>query len=141
MEQNTDKEEKFNLPRDEMAIRAPYWNFVESEELKTVFRPGDRRCGTFRSYCPDEKITLRLLNKIGADWAKVPPVFDENKKKSVIIKTVEVIPIEKINKDHFKGSSPDIHDLESLLFHIALVYNLDIGEIKEVTRTTFDYIS
>jgi len=127
------------LPRDEMAIRAPYWNLVTEKKLVTVFRPGNRLCGDFRSYCPGEIVKLRLLSRVGADWAGLKPEFVKNETYEVVINSQEVIKSSDIDKIDFTGSSPDIKDKTSLLYHLGIIYNMSLDEITEVTRTMFSY--
>ncbi len=134
--------DKLNLPRDEMAFRKIYKDLVLNKEITTVFRPGKRLCGDFRGYCPGEKITIRLIENAGADWAKVPPQFDSEFKKEIEIVGMDAMKISDLKSDDFIGSSPDVHDTKSLQYQIGLIYNLSFDDISEdaiVTKIQFKY--
>ena len=131
---------QLKLPADEMAVRAPYWELVERRALTTVFRPGDRSSGSFRSYHPGQHITVRKLMHVGADWINLPPMFAPEARVAARIVTQIHLPIEVLKPEHFEGSSPDVIDLQSLLYHLGVIYNLPLSEITSVTRTTFEYI-
>jgi hypothetical protein len=134
---------KLELPRDEMAIRKIYKKLVNQQELTTVFRPGKRVCGDFRGYCPQEKIKVRIVDKVGADWAMLPPEFIPNFIKEVEIISTEVIPLGGLKIEHFSGSSPDVKDKESLIHHLGIIYNLDRESLVDdflITRINFRYL-
>src|ERR1035437_9116028 len=134
---------KLNLPRDEMAFRKIYKDLVNSKKITTVFRPGKRLCGDFRSYCLGEKITIRIIENFGADWAKVEPQFDSNFKKQIEIIGTTAVKIKEFKKVDFEGSSPDVYDTKSLQHHLGLIYNLsieDVGDESVVTKIQFKYI-
>lgn len=134
---------KLELPRDEMAVRKIYKELVDRHKLTTVFRPGKRVCGDFRGYCPNEKIKVRIIDKVGADWAMLPPEFVPDFAKTVEIISTETIPLGELTPEHFKGSSPDVQDKESLIYQLGIVYNLDRQSLPDdvlITRITFRYL-
>jgi len=132
-----------DLPKDEMAFRKIYKDLLESEKITTVFRPGKRDCGDFRGYCPAQIVDAKVLDSIGADWAKVAPKFLEGFLRKIKIKSVEIKTLGALRKEDFSGSSPDVQDIESLIYHLGLIYNLEKGALKHdsvVTKITFEYI-
>jgi len=134
---------KLELPRDEMAMRRIYKDLVEQGKMTTIFRPGKRACGDFRGYCPGEKIKVRIVDKVGADWAMLPPEFIPDFIKEVEIINIEIIPLGKIKSEHFQGSSPDVQSKESLIYQLGVIYNLDRQSLSDdilITRTTFKYL-
>ena len=133
-----------NLPANEMAFRKAYSDLLKQEKITTVFRPGDRDCGKTRGYCPSDIVNAKILEKVGADWAMIPPKFIDGFSKTIVIKTVEVKRLGSLTKKDFEGSSPDVLDIDSLKYQLGLIYNIDITEFNDyslVTRITFEYKS
>ena len=134
---------KLELPRDEMAIRKIYKVLVDRKELTTVFRPGKRVCGDFRGYCQNEKIKVRIVDKVGADWAMLPPEFIPDFIKEVEIVSIEAITLGELKPEHFIGSSPDVQNKEALIHHLGIIYNLDRESLTDdflITRINFRYL-
>jgi hypothetical protein len=131
-----------NLDPSEMAFRKIYQDLLWARQITTIFRPGDRSPGKRRSYTPGQKITIRLIEKVGADWAMIAPEFDPNFQMLVVIETVEVFRLGELEARHFEGSSLDVQDIQSLRFHLGTIYNLAPDELNDssfVTRTTFTF--
>jgi len=134
---------KLDLPRDEMAFRKIYKDLITRKEITTVFRPGKRLCGDFRSYCLGEIITIRIIENVGADWAEVAPQFETNYGKKIEIIDTTTSKIEDLKKTDFEGSSPDVCDIKSLQYHLGLIYNLSIDEVgmeTMITKIQFKYV-
>lgn len=132
-----------NLPRDEMAFRRIYKDLLEQEKLWVIFRPGKRTCEDFRGYYPAQKVRARVLKNIGADWANVAPEFIEGFSKTIEIRSVEVRTIGSLKLEDFEGSSPDVRDRDSLIYHLGLIYNLEKRDLSPealVTKIRFDYL-
>ena len=135
-----------DLPRDEMAIRKVYQSLVESGELKTVFRPGDRVCGlgrnTRRGYWQGEDVTVKIIDVPGSDAYKIAPKFSEEVMRLVKISEIERISFENLKHEHFEGSSPDVQTPEQLAYHLGLVYGKLPEDIREegVTRIGLKYL-
>ena len=131
-----------NLPKDEMAFRKIYLDLLEQEKITTIFRPGKRDCGEVRGYCPSQLVTAKVLENIGADWAEVPPKFIEGFSKNIVIKSAEVKKIKDFTNADFIGSSPEVHDIKSLKYHLGVIYNLSLSSLSDdalVTKITFEY--
>ncbi|MFA6797510.1 MAG: hypothetical protein WCR40_02295 [Candidatus Paceibacterota bacterium] len=134
---------RLELPRDEIAFRKIYKSLIANKEITTVFRPGKRICGDFRGYCSGEIIKIRIIEKVGADWAILPPKFEEEFIKKIEIIETKSFPIRDLQKEDFNGSSPDVFDKKSLLYQLGIIYNLSVEELQEdslITKITFKYI-
>ena len=134
---------KLELPRDEIAFRKIYKNLIIKKKLTTVFRPGKRVCGDFRGYCPGEVIKIRIIEKIGADWAMLPPEFEKDFIKKIKMVAIKSLPIKELKSEDLIGSSPDVFDQNSLIHHLGLIYNLPMEELQAeslITKITFEYI-
>lgn len=134
---------KLNLNPNEMAFRKIYTQLVVEEKVTTVFRPERRLCGDFRGYCKDQIVKIRIIDKVGTDWASVRPKFIPKISKKVRILKTEIKKIKLFVKKDFEGSSPDVYDKQSLKYHLGLIYDLSQDEIGEdfiVTKIVFKYI-
>lgn len=137
-----EEKNKLFLNPNEMAFRKIYKGLLESEKITTVFRPGKRLCEDFRGYCEEQKIVIKLIDKVGADWAMLPPEFVQRFSKEVTVKTIETKTLGEIGEADFAGASPDVRDKDSLLHHLGIIYNLSSDELTDnfvITRTTFAY--
>jgi hypothetical protein len=133
---------KLHLNPNEMAFRKVYRNLLENKEVTTIFRPGRRMCGDYRGYCSDQEVTIKIIEKTGADWAMLPPKFVEDFSKIVIIKEVLVKKIGELTEGDFKGATEDVRDITSLKYHLGVIYNLSDEELADdfvVTKTIFEY--
>ncbi|MDD4804468.1 MAG: hypothetical protein PHN69_04770 [Candidatus Pacebacteria bacterium] len=134
---------KLELPRDEIAFRKIYKDLIIKKKITTVFRPGKRICGDFRGYCSGEIIKIRIIEKIGADWAMLPPKFEEEFIKKIEIVEIKSFPVKDLQEDDFNGSSPDVFDKGSLIHQLGIIYNLSIEELQDdslITKITFKYV-
>lgn len=135
---------KLALDPNEMAIRKIYWPLLKTEKLTTVFRPGKRLEGDERGYRKGQIVDARVIDYIGADWAGVPPEFAPQLSKKIIIESVEAKKIGELSAQDFIGSSPDIFNQQSLIYHLGVVYNLfpeDLNPNSLVTIINFKYIA
>ena len=131
-----------DLPREEMAIRKIYRELVEQQKLTTVFRPGQRLCEDYRGYCQNEIITIKIVDRVGADWALLAPVFAPDFAKAVKIENITSLPLGSLTAADFAGSTPDVFDRQSLRYHLGIIYNLapdDLGDDSLVTKICFSY--
>jgi hypothetical protein len=97
----------------------------------------------WRGYCDGQRVVARVLDRIGADWAKVAPQFVEKLEWEIEIKEVVIKKISELDSEDFVGTTPDIYDVVSLQYNLGLIYNLfpeDIGPDSFVTITTFAYV-
>lgn len=136
------EEGKLFLDPNEIAFRKIYRGLLEQEKITVIFRPGKRFCGDFRGYCAEQKATIRVIDSAGADWAMVPPKFVPGFSKKVIITEIETKTLGELTEVDFKGSSPDVHDKESLKYNLGIIYNIDDREFTDdfvITKTNFLY--
>lgn len=135
---------KFKLPASDMAFRKVYKDLLEKKLVTVIFRPGRRLCGEFRSYCEGDIVTARVIKEVGLDRARVAPKFLKSPVKRIKIKNVRAILMNELSKEDFIGSYPDVYDKETLIYHLALIYNIDYESLASndavVTRTEFDYL-
>lgn len=132
------------LNPNEMAFRKIYKPYVESEKLTVVFRPGNRACGNFRGYCAGQVVDAKILNNIGADWAGIQPTFINGFSKQIKILSVEIRRIDSLVESDFVGASADIHNKQSLIYNLGVIYNLSPSEITSnsiITKTSFCYLN
>jgi len=138
---NTELAQAPNLDRNEMAFRQIYAHLLSSQQLTTVIRPG-RRTGTdWRGYDPGDIVTARIIKNVGADWAHIAPEFLDEAYQ-ICIEEVQKLHLREITQKHFRGMSHDIHDKQSLIYHLGTIYNLPIevfSDESEITRISFSY--
>lgn len=135
---------RLELPKDEMAFRRIYRDLLEKELLTTVFRPESRECHDERGYCVGQIVKARVLDVPGSDKNGTQPSFLEEVHKIICIENVEVKTIGSLIKKDFQGSSPDIQNVESLRYHLGIIYNLDPSDItneKVITKITYSFIT
>ncbi len=138
---NSLKRTKPYLNPNQMAFRKPYAELVLDGKLTTVFRPGHRLAGDERGYRPNQMVMARIIDRPGLDWACIEPAFVPEVTRCLRIDQVYVKAVADLELSDFVGSSPDIHDQQSLLYHLGVVYNLSPNEIEEVTVIKFSFMS
>lgn len=138
-----ENDNKLFLNPNEMALRKIYWPLAEAEKITKIFRPGNRPCGRWRGYCSGQKVTIQVLDKVGADWAQLSPRFVDGLSKEVLISEVTVKRIKDLDSADFAGTTPDIYNQDSLRYNLGIIYNLfpeEVGLDSFVTITTFTYV-
>jgi hypothetical protein len=139
---HTSTDTRLFLDPNEMAFRKVYRNLLENKRVTTIFRPGRRLCGDYRGYCSDQEVTIKIIEKTGADWAMLPPKFVEDFSKKVIIKEVQIKSLRELTSDDFAGATEDVRDITSLKYNLGVIYNLSDEELTDdfvVTKTIFEY--
>lgn len=129
-------------PRDEIGFRKIYADLVRDQKITTIFRPGERTCNFNKGFCEGETINIKIIDKVGADWAKLPPETTSFGGKALIL-TATNKKISELTEEDFIGASPDIFDKQSLIYNLGLTYNLPPSELTDdsiITRTTFAYL-
>ena len=100
-------------------------------------------CQGFRGYCSGDEVYARVIDQIGLDRAHVPPVFLDTPVRKIHIDKTKVVKLNELTHEDFEGAAPDVKDVESLVYHLGLIYNLDIDTLPsdaEVTRVEFHYL-
>jgi len=123
-------------------MHAPY---VISGALTTIFRPEERLLskGHEKALGVGEEVRIRIIDKVGADWAKVYGILLPEPNVPVVITSVKVKPFGAIEPIDFVGSTPDVQDRESLKIQLGYIYNFASEELCSnlwITRTTFQYV-
>jgi len=129
--------------RDEITFRQVYLDLLQAHKITTIFRPGQRTNDHPKSYHKGEVVTLRVVERVGADWAHVPGELRSDIGLRVEITDVVCKPLGLMHTNDFEGSSPDVYDQQSLKYHLGALYNLPPSELTSeamVTRTTFRYL-
>ena len=143
MSRGIPKTDKSYLNPDDMAFRAIYYDFLKREKIKTIFRPGKRKCGASKGFCKGQHVNIRVIKVTGTDNYNIPPKFYSKFTKKAVIREVKIARIKNLKKEDFVNSCPDINNKKSLIYHLGIIYNLSPSKINNesfVTVTKFDYI-
>lgn len=138
-----EKVKKVNPNPNEMFFRKIYWPLLRDGSLNTIFRPGRRLTTEDYGYHEGQLVTVRIITHVGADWAGLQPELSEALTKRIRIKSVVAKKVREVTIEDFNGSSPDVHDHSSLMYHLGVIYNLfpdEIGPDSFVTITKFTYV-
>ena len=130
-----------DLPRDEMAFRKTYEALIIEQQLTTVFRPGNRLYPNYRGYKHQEVIIARIIEKPGCDEREIAPVFSDFK-IPIEISDIRTFDIFDLTSADFRGSSPDVQNLDQLLTHLEEIYDRPISSYENtVTRIQIKYLA
>lgn len=127
-----------NLDRSEMAIRKEYKQLVKIQELKRVFRPGNRIYPNWRGYKEGENINIRIIAKPGSDKLNIPPKF-EKEKYPIVIKKIVFKCLNELNKDDFRLAPENINTREDLINHFKEIYGYEKTEIEKMCLSIIDF--
>ncbi len=130
-------------PRDEIWFRKVYADIVTNRQVTTIFRPGKRAPNDHKGFFVGETLRIRIIDKVGADWAGVFGQVCPGFEMRVRVLTVTVCLIGELTPEDFKGSTPDVLDTGFLIYHLGLLYNLSPNELNQksvITKTTFEYL-
>ena len=130
-------------PRDEIWFRKIYSDLIMARKITTIFRPGVRLCNSNKGFCNGETLRIKVIDKVGADWADLHGQTLPDFELKVRVLDTKVCPIGSLTEADFQGSSPDIFNIVSLTYHLGAVYNLAPAELNEktlITKTTFSYL-
>ena len=122
--------EMMQLTPNDMSFRKIYWSHFLTGKLSRVFRPFKRLGGDPQGYCPGQKVVVKCLEKIGASWCQVAPIFTPGQEVLAEILGVSCKKLKEYTTQDFIGSSPDICDRQSLQYHLGTVYNLSLEEMN-----------
>ncbi len=129
--------------RDEIWFRKIYIDLIKARKITTIFRPGQRLCNCNKGFCKGERLKIRIIDKVGADWAGVLGQILPDFSQEVQVLETKVITLGSLSADDFLGSSPDINNILSLRYHLGILYNLTPIELDDkaiITVTTFLYV-
>lgn len=131
--------------RTEIWLRKIYAPYVENKTLATIFRPERRLLEENhpKALGVGEHVRVRVIDKVGADWAELYGELLPTPNIPVLITSVAVKRLGEIEASDFAGSTPDVMDIAGLRLQLALIYNLSREELNPdfwVTRTTFRYL-
>ncbi len=143
LKQTKISEEKLELDPSWIAFRKVYKNLIKNKKIVTVFRPTARLCGDFRGYCEGQIVTIGIIDKVGADWGALPPVFLDESFGKIKIINIEAKKIKDLIESDFEGSTPDVCNILTLKYHLGLIYNLPHEEVDDesiVTKIQFEYL-
>lgn len=132
-----------NPVREEIYFRKIYRDLIGQTKITTVFRPGNRLHGHPKGFREGEIVNLRIIVNVGAEWAKIHAELDPAFIVRAQITSLEAKTLGDLRKADFKGSSPDVQDVEQLRYHLGVIYNLNPSQLRSttvVTRTAFKYL-
>jgi len=130
-------------PRDEIWFRKIYVDLLKDQHITTIFRPGARACNTKKGFCSGETLKIKVLDKVGADWADLSGETLPDFEMLVQVVDTKICTIGSLISDDFVGSSPDVFNIESLTYHLGAIYNLTPSEVNNdtvITKTIFKYL-
>jgi hypothetical protein len=102
-------------PRDEIWFRKIYMDLIRDHKITTIFRPGVRLCNSNKGFCNGEVLRVKVIDKVGADWADLHGRTLTDFEYQVRVLDTKVCPIKSLTVEDFQGSSPDISDVSSLI--------------------------
>ncbi len=118
-------------------------DLIKDHKITTIFRPGVRLCNSNKGFCNGEVLRIKVIDKVGADWADLHGQTLPDFEFKVQVLDTKVCSIKSLTNEDFQGSSPDISDISSLIYHLGAVYNLSPMELNGetmITKTTFTYL-
>ncbi len=130
-------------PRGEIWFRRIYADLVLNRHVTTIFRPGKRLNGDPKGFQEGEILRVRIIEKVGAEWAGVFGRVCPDIEIPVQVHEVKASRIVELEPSDFEGSTPDVADAQSLIYQLGILYNLspsEIGPNSIVTKTTFAYL-
>ena len=131
------------VKREEIYFRRIYRDLLKHKGITTVFRPGIRLNGHPKGLRLGETVTLRIIEDVGADWANLAAKLDPTFILKAKVVSVKTKTFGELEKSDFEGSSPDVQSVESLRYHLGIIYNLSaekLGPSAIVTITRFEYV-
>jgi shikimate 5-dehydrogenase len=87
-------------------------------------------------------VKAKVIEQLGLDRAETPPLFQQKPTKIIRIVEIQAVRIGSLTTSDFVGSSPDVFDKQSLVYHLGIIYNLDansLGDNALVTKINFIY--
>lgn len=121
---------KTKIPaRDEIWFRKIYLNLIQDRKVTTIFRPHKRLCDDHKGFCDGESLKIKIVDKVGADWANVIGQTLPDFEQEVQVTGIVAVPLGSLTAKDFNGSTPDVFDKQSLIYHLGLLYNLSPVEL------------
>ena len=130
-------------PRNEIWFRKIYADLIRDRRVTAIFRPGRREDDHAKGFLIGETLRIKIVDKVGADWAGIYGQVRSDFEMTVRVLDIVFKPIGELTAEDFKGSTPDVHDTESMVYHLGVLYNLPPEELTAqtiVTKTTFEYL-
>lgn len=127
--------------KDDLGFRMVYRGLVLSSSLTTVFRPG--RAKYEELFKPGKVVKGKIIRLPGNPEQRRNPVFTADE-ITLKIKSLKKILLKHLRPVDFFGSSPDVKDTDSLIYHLGLIYNQPVGSFNPDTiiiRIEFEYVS
>lgn len=131
--------ENENNDRNSLGFRIVYKPLIINGSLTTIFRPNLPKYK--KLYPIGELVSARIIKHPGDEKNKIVPLYTDDK-LFVRIKSINSVRIKELKPEDFIGSSPDVHDQESLAYHLGLIYNeaADVfGPETKIIKIKFSY--
>lgn len=125
---------------DAIGFRMVYRDFVLLRSLTTIFRLDKSKYKEL--YCCGRIVEGRIIAVPGNPRLNTKPIY-EGKPIHLIAKSVSRIALGKLKQGDFVGSSPDVQDVQGLIYHLGMIYNKSAGEFTprtKVIRIELEYV-
>jgi len=124
-----------------IGFRMVYRDLVLSGSLTTVFRLD--RAKYEQLFKSGSVVEGGIIRQPGNREENRNPVFTEDE-ISLRIKTLKKISLRDLRPVDFFGSSPDVKDMQGLIYHLGLIYNQPAGSFHpetKVIKIELEYLS
>lgn len=116
---------------EDMGFRMAYKNLLQNHQLTTVFRLHSEKYSQL--YPANRCVNGRIIAIPGNAQRNIAPVYDNFVVRMKVI-DIRTLRMGDFKKEDFKGSSPDVYDIKSLKWHLALIYNKPVEHFDENTK-------
>lgn len=126
---------------DAIGFRMVYRNLVLSHSLTTIFRPDNPKYKEL--YCCGPIVEGRIITEPGNSRLNINPAYTDD---AVYLKAKSVrrIALQDLKPEDFIGSSPDIQNVQELIYHLGMIYNKPAEEFMpdtKVIRIELEYVN
>lgn len=117
--------------KDAIGFRMVYRDLVLSRSLTTIFRPDNPKYK--KLYGAGSVIEGRIIVQPGIARNKIEPKFTNDRIK-LRVKSIKRLALKDLKPDDFIGSSPDVQNVLSLIYHLGMIYNIPASDFKPETK-------
>lgn len=124
-----------------IGFRMVYRELVLTGSLTTVFRPN--RAKYEQLFKPGSVVEGGIIRIPGNRLENIKPIFTEDE-ISLKIKAFKKILLKNLRPIDFFGSSPDVKNVQGLIYHLGMIYNQAAASFNpetEVIRIKLEYLT
>lgn len=124
-----------------IGFRMVYRDLVLSRSLTIIFRPDSPKYKEL--YCCGHVIEGKIIAEPGNPRLKVNPTYTDDV-VYLKAKSVSRIALSDLKPEHFVGSSPDVQNVQGLIWQLGLIYNKSASEFTpktKVIRIELEYVN